>query len=146
MVIAVANSSIHNTGISLGYGNSSFFTQTNCSTSAYSPPYFLATADFNHDNHLNIVLTDYNRSNVGIFLGYGNGSFQNHKTYRTDSYPYSDGIGNFDNDGTFDIIVANYGTNIVVSGGATGGGLAEGPPPALQNLKSNLLPFWRNFC
>ena len=111
MDIVVAYSGAHNIGIFLGYGNTSFSTQTRYSTGAYSSPYSLAVADFNNDTYLDIVVANYGSHNVGIFLGYGNGSFQNQTTYLTDSHPCSVAVGDFDNDGISDIIVANYDTN-----------------------------------
>ena len=114
MDIAIANSGTHNIGIFLGYGNISFSTQTTYSTGQHSSPYSLAIADFNRDTHLDIVVANYDSSNVGILLGYGNGSFQSQTMYHTGFYPYSVAVGDFDDDDTFDIIIANYGTNNVV--------------------------------
>ena len=88
--------------------------QTTYSTGQHSSPYSLAVADFNRDTYTDIAVANYDSANIGILLGYGNGSFQNQATYYTGSYPYSITVGDFDNDDTFDIIITNYGTNNVI--------------------------------
>ena len=52
---------------------------------------------------------------VGIFIGYGNGSFSTQKTYSTgqNSKPYALAVGDLNNDGRSDIAVANFGTSNV---------------------------------
>ena len=114
MDIIVANPGTHNIGIFLGYGNISFSTATTFSTGTYSSPCSLAVGDFNGDTYLDVVVANCNSSNIGIFLGYGNGSFGNQTMYPTDSYPYSVAVGDFDNDSILDIIVANYDVNTVL--------------------------------
>ena len=114
MDIAVANSVTNNIGIFLGYGNISFSTETTYSTGAYSFPRSLAVGDFDQDTYLDIVVANYDSINVGILLGYGNGSFGNQTTYPTGFYPHCVAVGDFDNDGMSDIIVAVYGASSVL--------------------------------
>jgi len=115
MDIGAANSGTDNIGIFLGYGNISFTSQVTHSTGPYSSPYSLAVGDFNNDTNLDIVVANYGSDNVGIFFGWGNGSFASQTTYSTgfDSSPYSLAVGDFNNDTVLDFVVANYGTNNV---------------------------------
>jgi hypothetical protein len=107
--IAVANYGTNNIGVLLGYGNGSFQNQITSFTGYDSLLYSLALADFNEDNHLDIAIANYYTNNIGIFLGYGNGSFQNQKTYTTSygSNPSSIVTDDFNNDNHLDIVVAN---------------------------------------
>jgi hypothetical protein len=70
-------------------------------------PKSVAVGDFNNDSRMDIVVTNSKDNNVGVFLGYRNGTFTNQNTYSTgfNSQPYSDAVGDFDNDSSLDIIV-----------------------------------------
>ena len=113
--IVVANYGTNNVGVFLGYGNGTFSSQVTYSTGTGSGPYSIATGDFNNDNRLDIVVANYGTNNVGVFLGYGNGTFSSQTTYSTGngSGPSSIAVGDFNNDNRLDIVVANYGTNNV---------------------------------
>ncbi|CAF4606160.1 unnamed protein product, partial [Rotaria sp. Silwood2] len=62
------------------------------------------------DNALDIVVTNVGTSCIGIFLGYGNGSFQDQITYSTgsNSRPFSAAVGDFNNNIRLDIAFVNY--------------------------------------
>jgi hypothetical protein len=113
MDISIANSGADNIGIFLGYGNLSFANQTIYSTGLHSSPYSIAVGDFNNDTQLDIVVANYGSDNVGIFLGYGNGSFKNQTTYSTSSgaSPCSVAADDFNNDTILDIVVAYQDSN-----------------------------------
>jgi hypothetical protein len=113
MDIGVANSGTHNIGIFLGYGNISFTSPEKYSTGSYASPYAVAAGDFNNDGYMDIIVANYGSNNIGIFLGYGNGSFANQTTYSVGSSPYSVAVGDFDNDFILDIIIANADANNV---------------------------------
>ena len=100
-------------GVVLGYGNGSFSTITLYSTGKDSYPIAVACGDFNNDSRLDIVVANYGSDNIGVFLGYGNGSFATIMTYSTGqgSFPYAVTVADFNNDGRLDIAVANYGTS-----------------------------------
>ena len=113
--IVVANSGTNNVGVLLGYGNGSFAAIITYSTGDGSYPIAVAVGDFNNDDRLDIVVANYDTNNVGVLLGYGNGSFSIVKTYSTGegSTPYAVTVSDFNNDGQLDIVVANYGTDNV---------------------------------
>jgi hypothetical protein len=69
----------------------------------------------NNDRILDIVVANSNNGNIGVFLGYGNGTFSSQIAYSTGvrSQPSSVTIGDFNNDTRLDIAVANYGSNNV---------------------------------
>jgi hypothetical protein len=113
--IVVANNETNDISILFGYKNESFGNQITYSTGYDSRPYFVVVVDFNNDRHLDIVVASYGTNNVGVFLGYGNGSFTIQTTYSISpqSGPYSITVNDFNNDGQLDIAVANSGTNTV---------------------------------
>ena len=101
------------------------------STGQCSSPWCVTVADFNTDGRVDIAVANYETLNVGILLGYGNGSFAPVETYPAGdgSTPYCIRIGDFNNDNISDIAVANYGTNnIVVLFGFGDGSFLLGSP------------------
>ncbi len=100
----------------LGYGNGSFATQATYFTGNSSYPQSVAVGDFNNDNRLDIVIVNSGTSNVGILLGYGNGTFSTQTTCSTIAYsfPQSVTVGDFNNENRLDIAVANAGNSIGV--------------------------------
>ena len=79
-------------------------------------PQSITTGDFNRDNQLDIATANSYTNNVGILLGYGNGSFASVITYPVGngSTPYDISVGDFNNDNILDIAVVNFGSNNVV--------------------------------
>ncbi|CAM4908496.1 unnamed protein product [Rotaria socialis] len=113
--IIFANYGTNTIGIFFGYGDGNFTSEITFSTEYDSLPFALAIGDFNKDNNLDVAVANYGTNNVGVFLGYGNGSFASQMTFSTgmNSHPYSIAIGNLNNDTQLDIVVANSGTNNV---------------------------------
>ena len=111
--ILVANYGTDNVGMFLGNGTGNFTAQTTYSTSLGSKPYSIAVSDFNNDGHFDIAVVNSGKNNIGIFLGYGNGSFASQTTYSTSpgTNPHSIIIGDFNQDYQLDIAVSNYDTN-----------------------------------
>ncbi|CAF0871599.1 unnamed protein product [Rotaria sordida] len=110
--IVVAIRDTNTIGILLGNGDGSFQDQITYSTGYDSFPCALVVGDFNKDNQLDIAVANYGTDNIGIFLGYGNGSFTNQKTYTTtlNSKPSSIAVGDLNNDNYLDIIVTHSAT------------------------------------
>ena len=113
--LVVVNYGTNSVGVHLGYGNGSFHDYTSYFTEYDSDPHFLALGDFNSDNHLDIAVANYGTSNIGILLGYGNGTFASQKTYTTlsNSHPSSLALGDFNHDSHLDIVVSNNGSGNV---------------------------------
>jgi len=76
-----------------------------------SSPKSVAAGDFNNDTRLDVVVANFGSNNVGVLLGYGNGSFANQMTYVTGLGPQFVSTGDFNNDTFVDIIVAIPDTN-----------------------------------
>ena len=107
--IAVANFGTNNIGIFLGYGDGTFADQTVYSTGDGSQPNAIAIVDFNNDERYDIAVANFGTNNVGIFLGYGDGTFAPQTTYSTGdrSAPNAIAIVDLNKDGRYDIAVAN---------------------------------------
>ena len=48
-----------------------------------SGPWGMGVGDFNNDNQSDIVIANYWSYNIGVYLGYGNGSFSTVRLYWT---------------------------------------------------------------
>jgi hypothetical protein len=53
----------------------------------------VAVGDFNNDTRLDIAIANSDGNNVGVLLGFGNGSFTDQVKYPTGSIPSSIAIG-----------------------------------------------------
>ena len=113
--IVVVSSGYDSVGIFLGYGNGSFANQTMLSTGAESLPSSVAFGDLNNDTILDIVVANSGSDSVGIFLGYGNGSFAHQTVYSTGngSGPVSVALGDLNNDTALDFVVTYRGNSNV---------------------------------
>ena len=102
-------------GIALGYGNGSFTKMMTYSTTDGSQPWGIDTGDFNNDSLLDIVITNVGTNNIGVLLGYGNGSFAAIVTYsiETSSLPFSVAVSDLNHDNRLDIVEANSGTDSI---------------------------------
>jgi hypothetical protein len=84
---------------------------------AGSCPDMITVGDFNNDNQLDIAAAIACSGKVGIFLGYGNGTFaaQIISSASSLSSPYSIAVGDFNNDHLLDVALSDRsGTNFGV--------------------------------
>ncbi len=139
MDVAVAYSRTHNIGIFMGHGRMVFAKEKTFSAGFGEGSYSIAAGDFNNDTFVDIVIVSSGSNNIGIFLGYGNGSFTKQTTYLTNSSSLSVAVGDFSNDLILDIIVAFYDTNNV--GVLLGYGDGTFADAILIALGYNSLPF-----
>jgi hypothetical protein len=111
--IVVVNYGTNTIGIYIGSKDESFILLKIYSTGYDSIPNSLSIADLNNDYQLDIVVANSGTHNIGLFVGYGNGTFKDQKIYSTSfrSNPLSVAIVDINNDNYLDIIVANYGRN-----------------------------------
>ncbi|CAF3458007.1 unnamed protein product [Rotaria socialis] len=111
--IVVANYDSQTVSVFLGYDNGCCSNQSTYSTGPDSYPDFVAVGDFNNDTVIDIVVIIQGTNNLGIFLGYGNGTFSS-VTLMPMGYgskPFCVLIGDFNDDRKLDFAVANEGTD-----------------------------------
>ena len=102
-----------NVGILFGNGNGTFSNQITFNTGYNAQTVSLAIGDLNNNNQSDIVVTNIWNNNIGILLGYGNGTFSHQKIYTTgtDSNPPFVAVGDFNNDSYLDILIVNRKIN-----------------------------------
>ncbi|CAF0990441.1 unnamed protein product [Adineta steineri] len=95
--------------IFLGHSDGNFSLLTVYSTGSKSYPFNLVVDDFNKDNHVDIAIAYPLYNSIGIFLGFGNGSFADQVVFSTgtDTDPYSLAVGDLNNDNRTDIVSIN---------------------------------------
>ena len=84
-------------------------------------PEGLTATDFNHDGHLDLVVTNFgtfptDRGGVSLLLGNGDGSFQAPANFAAGDFPVGIASGDFNGDGNPDVVVADFGTSAGVAG------------------------------
>ena len=111
--ITTANFLMNNIGIHISYGNQSFGGVITYSTGFGSDPQSVAVSDFNQDNQSDVVVANYGTSNIGIFLGFGDGSFTTMSTYsmQDNCRPVAVTTADLNQDNQTDIIVVNSESN-----------------------------------
>ena len=109
LAVASANSVF----ILLGNGDGSFQSPMQFDTG--NRPGFIAVGDFNGDSILDLAVTNQGEpsngqgSSVSVLLGKGDGTFSAATNYAVGTGPTSVAIGDFNNDGVADLVVANQG-------------------------------------
>ena len=112
--IVVTNSGTSTIGIFIGQGNGTFGKQRTYSTGAESHPHSVTINDFNNDSYADIVVANYDTNNIGLFLGYGNGTFHDQKLISLgSSHPLFVTGSDFNKDNRMDIAIVNYGTGTI---------------------------------
>ncbi|CAF1570793.1 unnamed protein product, partial [Adineta steineri] len=112
--MVIANSIVNNIAIYFGYGNTTFSKQIEYSTGLYSTPSMVAIGDLNNDARFDIAVANFGTNNIGMFIGFGNGSFKSQIELSTQSSrPVSITLVDFNNDTLIDIATVNYGTNSI---------------------------------
>ncbi|CAF4188978.1 unnamed protein product [Adineta steineri] len=114
--LIVGNFKTSNIGILLNAGNGKFLNQTIYSTGHYSEPRSVVVADINCDNKPDIIVANSNKENIGIFLNFGNGTFQPQRTYATgvSTKPWSVTVGDVNDDNKPDIVFSDITNDQIV--------------------------------
>ena len=70
----------------------------------------VVSSDFNNDGNKDIVVANFQSSNISVMLGFGNGNFSPAVNYTVGVNPYSVTNGDFNSDGITDLATANWGS------------------------------------
>ncbi|CAF4364527.1 unnamed protein product, partial [Adineta steineri] len=113
--IAVASINSNDLAIFLGQNNGTFTLIATYITGNTSNPTMLSVRDLNNDNQMDIIVANPGNDNIGIYYGYGNGSFANMIAYPTGngSDPRVMAFADFNNDNLIDMVTVNAGTNTI---------------------------------
>ena len=107
--IVVAQSGTRSVGVLLRGDNGAMKRVKIFSTGSDSKPHGLAVGDFDNDGRLDITVANNGNANIGLFFGFGNGTFSSQSiiSLGEGSYPIWVGVGDFNNDMRVDIVVAD---------------------------------------
>jgi hypothetical protein len=73
--------------------------------------FYLTSADLNEDNHTDLVITGSSASNVSVYLGTGNSTFNLNNRYITGQYPRWLSLTDLNNDSILDMVTCNEGSD-----------------------------------
>jgi hypothetical protein len=93
------------------WGNGSFINHITYPTGTQAQPRSITVADFDNDSILDIIIVNYDASNVLVFIGHGDGSFATPIEIQIGygAHSFSAAVGDFNNDKKLDFAVANNG-------------------------------------
>jgi hypothetical protein len=111
--IIVVNSGKNSIGILFNTGDGTFLNQTTYPTGLDTNPRFVSVVDVNNDNKPDLIVSNYNKNNIGVHFNSDNGTFLPPTTYSTGSgsNPLSVSVVDINGDNKRDIIVVNGGKN-----------------------------------
>ena len=112
--MVVVNNIANNIVIYLWADDGTFSRPIKYSTGSDSAPYMVAVGDLNNDARVDIAVANFGTHNIGIFFGFGNGSFANQIEFSTAAFrPIAICLADFNNDTLLDIVTANYGDHSI---------------------------------
>ncbi len=97
----------------LGNGDGTFAAAVNYGTGSGVGTYFVTTADFNGDGHLDLAAANWFGGDVSILLNNGDGTFAAAVDYPVAFEANSVAVGDFDRDGDLDLAVTSVNTDRV---------------------------------
>jgi hypothetical protein len=115
--LAVANQGDNSISIFPGNGDRTFAAPTLLQLPNGFQPAALAAADFNKDGHIDLAVADEGNNTVSIFLGNGDGTFQNRADYAVGTTPVWISAADFNADGILDLAVADSGASTATNNG-----------------------------
>jgi hypothetical protein len=102
--MAVVDRTTNSVSLFLGNGDGTMQAPINTASLGIGAATYMAAADFNKDNKLDLVLADQNSSQVVVLLGNGDGHFQAARSFPLNSGGGFDvAVGDFNGDGVPDI-------------------------------------------
>lgn len=110
---AVALQNNSQVAVYLGHGDGTYVQASGSPYSVGSTAVGIATADFNNDGKLDLVVTSYGSNSVSILLGRGDGTFQPSVSFGSVAQAVYIVAADFNNDGNMDIAVCSQSGNSV---------------------------------
>ncbi|CAF1518531.1 unnamed protein product [Adineta steineri] len=113
--LALVGYELDNLNIFLGNNNGTFTAPSIYVIGSDNDPHFVTAGDFNNDNHIDLAVANFKSDTIGIFFGYGNGTFQTQQIISTGfvHLPLRLVIGNFNDDHHLDIVVTGVQSGIM---------------------------------
>jgi hypothetical protein len=121
--LAVANNGSDTVFVLLGKGDGTFeaarpyrtdVARRDPNVSPWWGAYSVIVADLNGDGNLDLAVTNFSGSNVGVLLGKGDGTFSAPKTYHVGEGPFTIAISDFNGDGYQDLATGNNSNTVSV--------------------------------
>jgi hypothetical protein len=109
--LIVANHADNTLSILLGNGDGTFQSAIQPPPQTGTGPAWVATAEFNNDNFLDLAVANQTQNTISIFLGKGDGTFQPRTDIPTGAGPISVVAADLNGDGKPDLAVANHADN-----------------------------------
>ena len=122
--VAVANGHSQSPGVSVALADGRGGFSDRIQLGAFGVPYGIATADFNHDGHLDLAVADgANSTTLSVLLGTGNGFFGGPNAVLVPYQAENLATGDFNGDGRSDIVLGTAwsGSGVVLLGNGSGG-------------------------
>ncbi|HLZ40941.1 MAG TPA: FG-GAP-like repeat-containing protein [Candidatus Sulfotelmatobacter sp.] len=128
--------SYNSNGVTVLLGNGDGTFQSPQEYSGIDEPFAIASGDFNHDNKLDLAITDYVMDTVVVLQGNGDGTFTNIGQSFANITPDAIAMSDFNVDGQTDLTFACYNDNSVVVVLGTG----QGTFPTIYYIPTGLGP------
>ncbi len=140
--IAVVNQGSASVSILLNNGSGGFSVSSTLTLpNGVTAPTAIAAADFNNDNHLDLVVANGAGGGVSVFLNNGTGGFGAGTPIAAGSNSVGVAVGLFDLNTTNDIAVADAGGTVnILPGLGTGTGNGTFGPPVPITLPNGTIP------